>query len=693
MGRAVIASLACILWVSATVAQGALENNLAKTPPMGWNSWNCCGGSNETQAKAIADAMVSSGMQAAGYQYVVIDDGLATARDGSGNIGVSATLFPSGIKALADYIHGKGLKFGIYTSRGLTTCGGAPGSAGYEDRDAQQYAAWGVDFVKADGCGNGQNPSRTIAQALVATGRPIVLSVNEWQYNPGVDTTANMWRVRNDIGANWASMIDMVDVDWPLWPVARPGHWNDADMLQVGNGGLTLEENKTHFALWCMLAAPILAGNDLRTMSTATRDILTNTELIAVDQDSLGLQARRVMKQDSLEVWVKALRDSSRAVALLNRGPATARIGFNLTQLGWWSGLVCPVRDLCRKVDRGSVTDSLSDTVPSHGTVVFRVSKGPDHQGPRIRWVYNDTTFNRVYVVFNEPLDPTSAQTASNYGLDNGANVTGATLLVGGRTVLLTTSALTSGRAYNVTVTNVNDASTNAVPAGTGAQFTAAVRTVHKLTGTAIGAGEPFGGNAAVAYTAAMDGNLATFADLSSARPLYPLYAGYDLGAGTAAQVTGVAYAPRNALYADRMVGMQVQGSDDGVTWTTLYTITAAPPVGVLTRQTITASRPYRYVRLEGTAGFLNVAEVEFYGYEVGVTAVAVVAGRGATQGIGKVSRPRKVLGVLLADRRLAGCEVYDLSGARINPGRATSEAGRLPQGVFVVRSAARGRE
>jgi hypothetical protein len=332
------------------------------------------------------------------------------------------------------------------------------------------------------------------------------------------------------------------------------------------------------------------------------------------------------------------------------------------------------------------VSDTFSDTVTSHGTAVFRVFKGLDHQGPRIVSVFNDTTLARVYVLFDEPLQPSSAQTAANYALSGGASVSSATLLADGRGVALSVSPLSRDTPYALTVSCVADRATsvNVVAAGTGATFTAAAHAAGKLTGTLFGAGDPFGGSAAVDYPAAVDGNLATYADLNSHTVLSPLFVGYDMGAGHEAMLTSVAYAPRNSLFASRMVGMHVQGSDDFQTWTTLYTVSASPAVGVLTHQVVTPSRPYRYIRLEGTAGFLNVAEVEFYGYDIGTTLVRAVNPAAIA---GMPSRQRSpvrvvLLGSLNAAKRGA-LQCYDLRGAKLrNPGQQPAAAVLIQKGM-----------
>jgi alpha-galactosidase len=364
-----------------------LENGLALTPPMGWNSWNrfACG-VNEDVVKAAADAMVSSGMKDAGYEYIVIDDCWQVSRDAAGNIVVDSKSFPHGIKALADYVHSKGLKFGIYSDAGTKTCAGRPGGRGHEYQDALQYAAWGVDYLKYDWCNTGtQNAPAsyaTMRDALQAAGRPIVFSLCEWGSNkPWLWATdvGNLWRTTGDISDCWdckkdqLSWTQILDLQTGLQSYAGPGHWNDPDMLEVGNGGMTTTEYRAHFSLWCMLAAPLMAGNDLKGMSPEIKEILTNKEVIAVDQDPLGREGRRVHKNGDLEVWAKQMGDGSRAVALLNRGASDADIAVTWEELGYPAHLSAGVRDLWAKKDLGKSTGSFSAKVVSHGVVMIRV--------------------------------------------------------------------------------------------------------------------------------------------------------------------------------------------------------------------------------------------------------------------------------------------------------------------------------
>ncbi|WP_260928979.1 alpha-galactosidase [Novosphingobium sp. 9] len=357
-------------------------NGLALTPPMGWNSWNrfACNISEQT-IRDTADAMVSSGMKAAGYQYVVIDDCWHGARDDKGFITANAKAFPHGIKALADYIHTRGLKFGIYSDAGSKTCGGRPGSQGHEFQDAQTYAGWGVDYLKYDWCSTGSRDSQEayalMADALRATGRDIVFSLCEWgSTRPWLWAAkiGNLWRTTPDITDKWSGkhgyalgMTDIVDLNEPLWPFAGPGHWNDPDMLEVGNGGMTDTEYRSHFSLWAMMAAPLIAGNDIAAMTPGTAAILMNREVIAVDQDALGRQGRRISRQGDGEVWVRTLTDGRRAVLLFNRGDAPMRLSVDWSQLDYKPAAVLSVRDLWGHRDLGKMSKSWSAQVPAHG--------------------------------------------------------------------------------------------------------------------------------------------------------------------------------------------------------------------------------------------------------------------------------------------------------------------------------------
>ena len=351
------------------------------TPPMGWNSWNhfACDVS-DSLIRGTADAMVSSGMRDAGYRYVVIDDCWQVARAADGTILADSTRFPEGIKTLADYVHSKGLLFGIYTDAGTRTCQGRPGSLGHEQQDARSYAAWGVDYVKEDWCNaSGLDAPTQYAKfrdALRRTGRPIVLSICEWGSNQPWEwapAIGNLWRTTDDISDSWGSMLGNLDQSAQHAAVAGPGHWNDPDMLEVGNGGMTDAEYRAHFSMWAMLAAPLIAGNDLRTMSDSTKAILTNAEVIAVDQDSLGKEGMLVWTDGpALQVWARPLANGDRAVALLNRADTTARITAWLRRTGIRTDSV-RVRDLWTHADIGTFGGQYADTVPAHGVRMLRM--------------------------------------------------------------------------------------------------------------------------------------------------------------------------------------------------------------------------------------------------------------------------------------------------------------------------------
>jgi alpha-galactosidase len=385
--RILIAMLSLLVASSLVAAQ---EKPLAGTPPMGWNSWNKFGCNvSEDMIRQMADAMVKSGMKDAGYQYIVIDDCWQVERDSSGKIVPDAGRFPSGIKALADYVHSRGLKFGIYSDAGSLTCAKRPGSQGHEYQDALQYAAWSVDYLKYDWCStstqDAQSAYALIRNALNSAGRPIVLSICEWgtakPWLWGKTVGGNLWRTTGDITDKWEAkekyslgMLNILDLQNGLESYAGPGHWNDPDMLEVGNGGMTTDEYRAHFSLWSILAAPLIAGNDLRDMKPEIHDILTNKEVIAVNQDALGSEGRRVLKNGDLEVWAKQMQDGSRAVVLLNRAVTEKEIGFSWENLGYPTHLSADVRDLWQAKDLGQFKGKFSASVAPHSVVMVRVA-------------------------------------------------------------------------------------------------------------------------------------------------------------------------------------------------------------------------------------------------------------------------------------------------------------------------------
>ena len=374
------------------------ESTLAQTPPMGWNSWNTFGGRiNEAVIRETADAMVSTGLKDAGYEYVVIDDLWEADERVEGRLTWDSEIFPNGIPALADYVHDKGLKFGIYSCAGSHTCAGKPASYGYEEVDAQTFAEWGVDFLKYDFCYapagvDGPMLYRRMGQALRATGRPILYSLCEWgSHKPwewGATTGGHMWRTTGDIYDAWESVLDVgFRRQVGLEAYAGPGRWNDPDMLIVGmhgegnvaRGGCTDVEYRSHFSLWCMLAAPLMIGCDVRNMSQATSDILLNTEVIALNQDLLGRQGYKVGSIDwggeQAHVWAKPLLDGSIAVAMFNLGDMQGRrIAVAWESLGLHDRRPCTVRDLWAHEDLGTFTSSFSARVDSHDVMLVRLT-------------------------------------------------------------------------------------------------------------------------------------------------------------------------------------------------------------------------------------------------------------------------------------------------------------------------------
>ena len=377
-------------------------NGLALTPPMGWNTWNKF--SCEVSEKLIretADALVSSGMKEAGYQYIVIDDCWHGQRDHLGFIQPDPQRFPSGIKALADYIHSKGLKFGIYSDAGWKTCGGRPGSRGHEYQDALKYAEWGVDYLKYDWCNTeglkAEGAYLTMRDALYAAGRPIVFSLCEWGNDkPWIwgKTIGHLWRTTGDISAVFDGVVD--HGTWKSWGVlqildmqnglrshAGPDHWNDPDMMEVGNG-MSVNEDRAHFTMWCMLAAPLMAGNDLQNMSRETLQILTNKEVISIDQDSLGVQGFKYSAQDNIEIWFKPLSAGQWAICFLNRGTAVKNIEFPWSEHTvsdslsrrdiYFKQQVFTIRDLWSKKDLGTTKKKFNRQLAGHDVILLKLN-------------------------------------------------------------------------------------------------------------------------------------------------------------------------------------------------------------------------------------------------------------------------------------------------------------------------------
>lgn len=399
------------LWAAAAVmcaapAYAKKFEHLAYTPPMGWNSWNhfACN-VDETLIKQTADMMVKSGMKDAGYEYVNIDDCWQGERDEQGFIQPDPERFPSGMKALADYIHSKGLKFGLYSDAGWTTCAGRPGSRGYEFQDAQRYAEWGVDYLKYDWCATeglkAEGAYLTMREALYKAQRPIVFSICEWGDNDPWDWAkpiGHLWRTTGDIyncfdceydHGTWSSwgVLQILDMQDGLRKFAGPGHWNDPDMMEVGNG-MTEAQDRSHFSMWAMLAAPLIAGNDLRNMSETTRKILTNKAVIAVDQDELGVQGFKYSSKNGVEVWFKPLAKGDWAMAVLNRNKHEVKFQFK-----WRNEVVEDAlthrkivfnderylwQDLWDSSQTGDTKTFLKTTIGPHDTLMYRLTPSGD---------------------------------------------------------------------------------------------------------------------------------------------------------------------------------------------------------------------------------------------------------------------------------------------------------------------------
>ncbi|XP_043815131.1 alpha-galactosidase isoform X2 [Manihot esculenta] len=350
-----------------------LANGLGLTPPMGWNSWNHFSCNIEDKLiRETADAMVSSGLAALGYHYVNLDDCWAELnRDSQGNLVPKASAFPSGIKALADYVHEKGLKLGIYSDAGYQTCSRTmPGSLGYEEQDAKTFASWGIDYLKYDNCNNdGSSPKvryPVMSKALLNSGRPIFFSLCEWgEEDPATWASAigNSWRTTGDISDKWESMISRADENDKWASHAGPGGWNDPDMLEVGNGGMTTEEYRSHFSIWALAKAPLLIGCDVRSMSNETYEILSNKEVIAVNQDKLGVQGKKV--------WGGPVSDGRVAVVLWNRGSSKATVTAYWSDIGLQPTAVVDARDLWEHKTQASVKGQISADLESHACKMY----------------------------------------------------------------------------------------------------------------------------------------------------------------------------------------------------------------------------------------------------------------------------------------------------------------------------------
>jgi alpha-galactosidase len=397
----------CVIFFSQTSLRAQKFENLAPAPPMGWNSWNTFGTNiNEQLVKDVANIFVEKGLKDAGYQYVVLDDGwMAMERDKMGNLVPDPVKFPNGIKALADYVHSKGLKFGLYNCAGAKTCGGYPGSRGYEYQDAMLYASWGVDYLKYDWCNtdklNAESAYMTMRDALYKAGRPVVFSLCEWGDNQPWNWAKNigqLWRISGDITNCWDCELN--HGTWSSWGVMKivdmhqtkrlrqysgPNQWNDLDMMEVGNG-MTTSEDKSHFALWCMHASPLIMGNDLRSATKETISILTNKEAISVNQDLLGIEGFKFFAENNLEIWAKPLSNGEWAILFLNRGNGVKLVNFDWklhekiedTMKKMDMDLkkdTYKIRDLFAHMDIGTTNEVLKRELKEHDVLMLKLTK------------------------------------------------------------------------------------------------------------------------------------------------------------------------------------------------------------------------------------------------------------------------------------------------------------------------------
>jgi len=375
----------------------AHPDSLVLTPPLGWNSWNVFHENiNEKQIQEIADAMVNSGLKDAGYIYLNLDDNwMDTKRDAQGNLQNNPKTFPSGMKAIADYVHSKGLKFGLYGDRGKRTCHhynsnwqSESGSNGHEEQDAKKLAEWGVDYWKYDNCDSDPRTQEkdytAMSNALRNSGRDIVFSICMWEYKDWMPKIANLWRTTFDIGPEWIStswyrgVYEIIDANNKYWQIAKPGHWNDPDMLEVGNRGLSYEEQRSQMTMWSIMAAPIMISSDVRNMSNETKELYLNKDMIAINQDSLGVQGHRISEQNGKQIWTKPLKNGDLAVALLNNNNSTQTVECNFADIGV-EGEV-EVRDAWKKKDLGPVSH-VSIELPAHGSALLRLVLKPVPRG------------------------------------------------------------------------------------------------------------------------------------------------------------------------------------------------------------------------------------------------------------------------------------------------------------------------
>jgi alpha-galactosidase len=402
------AFLLLLFLCAATTGFGQKFEELGKTPQMGWNSWNTFATKiNEQLVKDIADAFVTYGLREAGYEYIVLDDGwMDMQRDAQGNLVPHPEKFPNGIKAVADYVHSKGLKFGLYNCAGWKTCAGYPGSRGHEYQDALKYAEWGVDYLKYDWCNTGKTNAEeayiTMRNALYAAGRPVFFSICEWGDNQPwtwAPPVGHSWRTTGDIHSCFDCVHDQRT--WIAWgimqivekrnqdslrTVAGPGHWNDMDMMEVGNEGLTYHENQSHFALWALLNSPLILGNDVRTITPETLEIITNKDVIALNQDTLGIQGFKYKTIGSVDIWAKPLVNDEWALLFLNRAEMPVAFSFDWNvekiidtyaqkELSFSGKKAYKIKDLYTGKETGTTRKTIHKTLDAHQSFLIRLIK------------------------------------------------------------------------------------------------------------------------------------------------------------------------------------------------------------------------------------------------------------------------------------------------------------------------------
>lgn len=380
-------------------------DELAKTPPMGWNTFNTFAGNfDETILRDMVDLLVSTGMKDAGYEYIIVDDNWTAERDTLGFLTVDKKRFPSGMEAFSKYVHYKGLKLGLYSDAGYKTCGGYISSRGHEFQDAIMFARWGCDYLKYDWCNteglNAVGAYTTMRDAIYASKRSMIFSMCEWGNNKPWEwgaSVGHLWRTTGDITSCWDcvdthggaynswGVMQILDMQEGLRKYAGPGHWNDPDMLEVGIGTLTLSESRAHFSLWAMLTAPLISGYDLRKMSKDVLDILTNKDVIAIDQDSLGIQGFKQSNIDSLEIWYKPLKNGDWALCFFNRSSKPIEISYDWKKQVVYDDVAklelrfdkhtYTLRDLWIKKVIGTTEEILKSKIPSHDVLMLRIKK------------------------------------------------------------------------------------------------------------------------------------------------------------------------------------------------------------------------------------------------------------------------------------------------------------------------------